>query len=52
MQLNATKKLALLSMQTKKNERKVKKEIWTALNMTIDKSKWQDLQAKKETEVS
>ena len=27
----------------KKHERKIKNEIWTAINMTIDKSKWQEL---------
>ena len=36
----------------KKSERKIKNEIWTAINMTIDKSKWQDLQAEKETKTS
>jgi RimJ/RimL family protein N-acetyltransferase len=32
----------------KKNERQIKNEIWTALNMTIDKSRWQKLQLAKE----
>jgi len=28
----------------KKNERQIKNQIWTAINMTIDKSRWQKLQ--------
>jgi RimJ/RimL family protein N-acetyltransferase len=36
----------------KKNQRKIKNEIWTALNMSIDKSKWKELQANKEAKIS
>lgn len=32
----------------KKNKRQIKTEVWTAINMTIDKSKWQMLQLDKE----
>jgi len=35
----------------KKNERKIKNEIWTAINMSIDKFKWQSLQAKEDDEI-
>lgn len=45
-------KVGFIINADKKNERKIKNEIWTAINMTIDKSKWQELQAKKETEIS
>jgi RimJ/RimL family protein N-acetyltransferase len=33
----------------KKNERQIKNETWTAINMVIDKSKWQQLQLDKKT---
>jgi RimJ/RimL family protein N-acetyltransferase len=32
----------------KKNKRQIKTEVWAAINMTIDKSKWQMLQLDKE----
>jgi RimJ/RimL family protein N-acetyltransferase len=31
----------------KKNERQIKNKIWTAINMTIDKPRWQKLQIDK-----
>ena len=32
----------------KRNERKIKNEVWTAINMSIDKSRWQELKNNKE----
>lgn len=33
----------------KKNERKIKTQVWTAINMSIDKFKWEELKANKIT---
>jgi RimJ/RimL family protein N-acetyltransferase len=41
-------KVGFVINPNKKNERQIKNEIWTAINMTIDKSKWQQLQLDKE----
>ncbi len=40
-------KVGFVINPNKKNERQIKSEIWTAINMTIGKSKWQKLQLDK-----
>jgi RimJ/RimL family protein N-acetyltransferase len=37
-------KVGFVINPNKKNERQIKNQIWTAINMTIDKSRWQKLQ--------
>lgn len=41
-------KVGFIINPDKKNERQIKNEIWTAINMTIDKSRWLKLQFDKE----
>ena len=42
-------KVGFVINPNKKSERKIKNRVWTAINMTIDKLKWQRLQVDKET---
>ena len=42
-------KVGFVINHNKKIERKIKGEIWTALNMTLDKSQWQKLKSEKNT---